>query len=220
MVATMGPKHIQGVHKRMVRFQSESLLIPHHSFVYVLYLIIIVHSLVQWVNHRYYSTCILKIDSLIDIFAQHTMESRIVINRRLGIDKIWWNAKEITSDWNYDAKCMFTSLFRNSNFLKCLIFMQSTYKDIQRKKIWLYRVFHLKTGPFARRNKESCPFLSGTFCISYITCVTPIIAPNFFFSFYTLCVARSELWCGNIEKHSCWCGGGGGGRSNSCVMKY
>jgi hypothetical protein len=29
---------VQGIHKRMVRFQKNSLLIPHHSFVYALYL--------------------------------------------------------------------------------------------------------------------------------------------------------------------------------------
>jgi hypothetical protein len=30
--------HIQDIHKRMVRFQKNSLLIPHHSFGYVLYI--------------------------------------------------------------------------------------------------------------------------------------------------------------------------------------
>jgi hypothetical protein len=29
---------IQGIHKRMVRFHKNSLLIPHHSFVYALYI--------------------------------------------------------------------------------------------------------------------------------------------------------------------------------------
>ena len=29
--------NVQGIHKRMVRFQKNSLLIPHHSFVYALY---------------------------------------------------------------------------------------------------------------------------------------------------------------------------------------
>jgi hypothetical protein len=31
---------VQGIHKRMVRFQKNSLLIPHHSFVYALYMVI------------------------------------------------------------------------------------------------------------------------------------------------------------------------------------
>jgi hypothetical protein len=36
--ANVGYLHIKGIHKRMARFQKNSLLIPHHSFVYALYL--------------------------------------------------------------------------------------------------------------------------------------------------------------------------------------